>query len=322
MDDAEQLLPVYLRFVKGVIDSNDLPLNVSREILQESRDVRAIREGSTKKILGMIEDLATNKPDDFKLFWGAFGQVLKEGLGEDHANKDRIAKLVRYASTHNDTDEQNVSLTDYVARMKEGQDKIYYVSAESYEAAKNSPHLEIFRKKGVEVLIMADRVDEWALSYLHEFEGKQLVSVAKGDLDLGTLEDASEKAEQEKESGEFADLITRMKAALGDAVKDVRITFRLTDSPSCVVADDGAMSAHLARMLKAAGQNAPEAKPILEINPHHALVKRLKEESADSTRFEDWSRVLLDQATLAEGGHLENPAAFVRRVNSLLAAAA
>jgi molecular chaperone HtpG len=322
MDDAEQLLPVYLRFVKGVIDSNDLPLNVSREILQESRDVRAIREGSTKKVLGMIEDLATNKPDDFTLFWGAFGQVLKEGLGEDHANKDRIAKLVRYASTHDDSGEQKVSLADYVARMKDGQDKIYYVSAESYEAAKNSPHLEIFRKKGVEVLIMADRVDEWALSYLHEFEGKQLVSVAKGDLDLGQLEDESEKAEQEKESGEFADLIARMKASLGDAVKDVRVTFRLTDSPSCVVADDGAMSAHLARMLKAAGQNAPEAKPILEINPHHALVKRLKEDAADSARFDDWSRVLLDQATLAEGGHLENPAAFVRRMNTLLAASA
>ena len=320
MDDAEQLMPVYLRFVKGVIDSNDLPLNVSREILQESRDVRAIREGSTKKVLGMIEDLAANKPDDFKLFWAAFGQVLKEGLGEDHANKDRIAKLVRFASTHNDTDEENVSLADYIGRMKEGQDKIYYVTAESYAAAKNSPHLEVFRKKGVEVLILSDRVDEWALSFLHEFDGRELVSVSKGGLDLGKLEDESEKAEQEKESGEFADVIARMKAVLGEEVKDVRITLRLTDSPSCVVADDGAMSAHLARMLKAAGQKAPETQPILEINPHHPLIQKLKGESADSTRFDDWTRVLFDQATLAEGGQLDNPAAFVKRINTLLGA--
>ncbi len=322
MDDAEQLMPVYLRFIKGVIDSNDLPLNVSREILQESRDVKAIREGSTKKVLGMIEDLATNKPEEFAQFWKAFGQVLKEGLGEDHANKDRIAKLVRFASTHNEGDEQNVSLADYVARMKEGQDKIYYVTGESFTAAKNSPHLEIFKKKGVEVLILSDRVDEWALNFLHDFDGKELVSVAKGGLDLGQLEDASEKAEQEKESGEFADVVAKMKASLGDAVKDVRVTFRLTDSPSCLVADDGAMSANLARMLKAAGQQAPETKPILEINPHHALVTKLKEERADQTRFDDWTHVLFDQATLAEGGQLENPAAFVRRINSLLGAAA
>jgi molecular chaperone HtpG len=322
MDDAEQLMPVYLRFVKGVIDSNDLPLNVSREILQESRDVKAIREGSTKKVLGMIEDLAANKPDDFKTFWKAFGQVLKEGLGEDHANKDRIAKLIRFASTLADSDEETVSLADYVSRMKEGQDKIYYVIGESYTAARNSPHLEIFRKKGVEVLVLSDRVDEWALNFLHDFEGKELVSVAKGGLDLGALEDEAEKAEQEKESGEFADVLAKMKASLGDAVKDVRVTFRLTDSPSCLVADDGAMSGHLARMLKAAGQKAPESKPILEINPHHGLVMKLKEESADSTRFDDWSHVLLDQATLAEGGQLENPAAFVKRVNALLGAAA
>jgi molecular chaperone HtpG len=322
MDDAEQLMPVYLRFVKGVIDSNDLPLNVSREILQESRDVKAIREGSTKKVLGMIEDLAANKPADFAQFWKSFGQVLKEGLGEDQANKDRIAKLVRYASTHDDSDAETVSLADYVARMKEGQDKIYYVSGESFTAAKNSPHLEIFRKKGLEVLIMSDRVDEWALNFLHEFDGKELVSVAKGGLDLGKLEDESEKAEQEKESGEFADVVAKMKATLGDTVKDVRVTFRLTDSPSCIVADDGAMSANLARMLKAAGQSAPESKPILEINPHHALVVRLKEESADSARFDDWAHVLFDQATLAEGGQLENPAAFVKRINGLLSAGA
>ena len=322
MDDAEQLMPVYLRFVKGVIDSNDLPLNVSREILQESRDVRAIREGSTKRVLGMIEDLANNRPDDFRTFWKAFGQVLKEGLGEDQANKDRIAKLVRFASTTTDSEEQTVSLADYVARMKEGQDKIYYVTGETFTAAKNSPHLEIFRKKGVEVLIMSDRVDEWALGFLHEFDGRELVSVAKGGLDLGKLEDEFEKAEQEKESGDFADVVAKMKATLGDAVKEVRVTFRLTDSPSCLVADDGAMSANLARMLKAAGQNAPETKPILEINPHHALVAKLRQESADSARFDDLTQVLFDQATLAEGGQLENPAAFVRRVNALLTAGA
>ena len=322
MDDAEQLLPVYLRFVKGVIDSNDLPLNVSREILQESRDVKAIREGSTKKVLGMIEDLATNKPDAFAMFWKSFGQVLKEGLGEDHANKDRIAKLVRFASTLADTDEQVVSLAEYVGRMKEGQDKIYYVIGESFTAAKNSPHLEVFRKKGVEVLILSDRVDEWALNFLTKYEGKELVSVAKGGLDLGSLEDAAEKEEQQKEQGEFAEVLTRMKASLGDAVKEVRVTMRLTDSPSCLVADDGAMSGNLARMLKAAGQQAPESKPILEINPHHGLVMKLKAEPADSPRFDDWSHVLFDQATLAEGGQLENPAAFVKRINALLGASA
>ena len=326
MDDAEQLLPVYLRFVKGVIDSNDLPLNVSREILQESRDVKAIREGSTKKVLGMIEDLAANKPDDFAKFWKSFGQVVKEGLGEDHANKERLAKLVRFASTLADTEEQTVSLADYVGRMKEGQDKIYYVTGESFTAAKNSPHLEIFRKKGVEVLILSDRVDEWALSFLTEFDGKELVSVAKGGLDLGSLEDEAEKQEQAKESDEFAEVLSRMKVSLGDAVKEVRVTMRLTDSPSCLVADEGEMSGNLARMLKAAGQKAPETKPILEINPHHGLVMKLKAESAKgddgSSAFDDWSHVLLDQATLAEGGQLQNPAAFVKRINGLLGAGA
>jgi len=322
MDDAEQLMPVYLRFVKGVIDSNDLPLNVSREILQESRDVKAIREGSTKKVLGMIEDLAANKPDDFTTFWKAFGQVLKEGLGEDHANKDRLAKLVRYASTANEGDEQTVSLADYVSRMKDGQDKIYYVIGESFTAAKNSPHLEIFRKKGIEVLVMWDRVDEWALNFLHDFEGKELVSVAKGGLDLGKLEDEAEKQQQEAETGEFSEITAKMLTALGDKVKDVRVTFRLTDSPSCIVADDGAISGHLARLLKSAGQKAPEQKPILEINPHHALVQRLKSAGPDSPHFADWSWVLFDQAQLAEGGQLEDPAAFVKRINTLLAEAA
>ena len=321
MDDAEQLMPTYLRFVKGVVDSNDLPLNVSREILQESRDVKAIREGGTKKVLGMIEDLAANQPEDFAQFWKSFGQVLKEGLGEDHANKDRIARLVRYASTASDSEDQTVSLADYVARMKEGQDKIYYVTGETFAAARNSPHLEIFRKKGVEVLLLSDRVDEWALSFLTQFDGKELVSVAKGGLDLGALAD-EEKEAQEKESGEFAEVVARIKSALGDAVKDVRVTFRLTDSPSCLVADDGAISGNLARLLKAAGQKAPDTKPILEINPHHPLVRRLKEEGAKgdagSVRFDDWSHVLFDQATLAEGGQLDNPAAFVKRINALL----
>ncbi len=317
MDDAEQLMPTYLRFVKGVVDSNDLPLNVSREILQESRDVKAIREGGTKKVLGMIEDLAANKPEDFEQFWKSFGQVLKEGLGEDQSNRDRIAKLVRFASTATDGEEQTVSLADYVARMKEGQDKIYYVTGETFAAAKNSPHLEIFRKKGVEVLLLSDRVDEWALSFLTQYDGKDLVGVAKGGLDMGALAD-EEKLEQEKESGEFADVVARMKTALGDGVKDVRVTFRLTDSPSCLVSDDGAISGNLARLLKSAGQKAPESKPILEINPHHKLVQRLKREGPDSSRFDDWTHVLFDQATLAEGGQLDNPADFVKRVNALL----
>ncbi len=322
MDDAEQLMPAYLRFVKGVIDSNDLPLNVSREILQESRDVKAIREGATKKVLSMIEDLAASRPEDFAKFWKSFGQVLKEGIGEDLANKDRLAKLVRFASTANEGDEENVSLADYVARMKEGQDKIYYATGETFVAAKNSPHLEIFRKKGVEVLLMSDRVDEWALGFLHEFDGKELVSVAKGGLDLGQLEDEEEKKQQEAESGDFAPVVARMKTVLGDAVKDVRVTFRLTDSPSCLVSDEGAISGNLARLLKAAGQKAPDTKPILEVNPHHALLQRLKGEPDGSERFDDWSHVLLDQATLAEGGQLENPAAYVKRINALLTTAA
>ena len=319
MDDAEQLMPVYLRFVKGVIDSNDLPLNVSREILQESRDVKAIREGSTKRVLSMLEELANSeeqeKKDKYATFWKEFGQVLKEGVGEDAANKERLAKLLRFASTHNDSDVQNVSLADYVSRMKEGQDKIYYVTADSYAAAKNSPHLEIFRKKGVEVLLLTDRVDEWMLSFLTEFEGKELVSVAKGDLDLGKLEDEAEKKQKEETQAEYKDLLEKMKASLSDKAKDVRVTFRLTDSPSCLVADEDEMSNNLLRMLKAAGQNAPEAKPILEINPNHPLVQRLKYEDA---KFDDWTHVLFDQAMLAEGGTLSDPASFVKRLNEML----
>jgi molecular chaperone HtpG len=319
MDDAEQLMPIYLRFVKGIIDTSDLPLNVSREILQESRDIKAIREGSTKRILGLLEDLADaeeqEKKDKYASFWKEFGQVLKEGIGEDAPNKDRIAKLLRFASTHNDSDAQTVSLADYLSRAKEGQTKIYYVTADSYTAAKNSPHLEIFRKKGVEVLLLTDRVDEWMLSLLSEFEGKELASVAKGDLDLGTLEDEAEKKQHEETETQFKDLVEKMTTALADKAKEVRVTFRLTDSPACLVADDNELSGNLMRMLKAAGQAAPESKPILEINPDHPLVQRLKYEEA---KFTDWSHILFDQALLAEGGSLVDPASFVKRLNELL----
>lgn len=319
MDDAEQLMPVYLRFVKGVIDSNDLPLNVSREILQESRDVKVIREGSTKRILGMLEELANadeqEKKDKYANFWKEFGQVLKEGIGEDSANKERIAKLLRFASTHNETDTQNVSFGDYVARMKEGQDKIYYVTADSWMAAKNSPQLEIFRKKGVEVLLLTERVDEWMLSFLTEFDGKPLVSVAKGDLNLGQLEDDNEKKQKEETESEFKELVDKMKAALVEKAKDVRVTFRLTDSPACLVADEHELSGNLLRMLKAAGQAAPDMKPTLEINPHHPLIQRLKYEDA---KFNDWSSLLFDQSLLAEGGQLSDPAGFVKKLNDML----
>ena len=323
MDDAEQLMPVYLRFVKGVIDSADLPLNVSREILQESRDVRAIRDGSAKRVLSLLEELANSEDqaqkDKYTTFWSEFGQVLKEGIGEDAANKERIAKLLRFASTHNDSDVQNVSLADYVARMKEGQDKIYYVTAETYQAAKNSPHLEIFRKKGVEVLLLTDRVDEWMLSFLTEFEGTELASVAKGGLDLGQLENEAEKKQHEETQAEYKELVEKMKTALGDKAKEVRVTFRLTDSPACLVADENELSGNLVRMLKAAGQAAPESKPTLEINPDHPLVQRLKYEEA---LFDDWSHILYDQALLAEGGALADPASFVKRLNDMLLAMA
>lgn len=319
MDDAEQLLPTYMRFVKGVIDSSDLPLNVSREILQESRDVKAIRDGSTKRILSLLEELANSEDETernkYATFWKEFGQLLKEGIGEDAPNKERIAKLLRFASTHNSSDIQNVSLADYIARMKEGQSKIYYVTADNFVSAKNSPHLEIFKKKGIEVLLLSDRVDEWMLSYFNEFEGKQLVSVAKGDLDLGELENADEKKAQEETQSEYKDLLDKMKEALKDQAQDVRVTFRLTDSPACLVADQNAMSANLVRMLKAAGQNAPESKPILEINPDHPLVQRLKYEEA---KFNDWAHILFDQALLAEGGALSDPAEFVKRLNAML----
>jgi molecular chaperone HtpG len=319
MDDAEQLMPVYLRFVKGVIDSSDLPLNVSREILQESRDVKLIREGSSRRVLGMLEELADaeeqEKKDKYMVFWKQFGQVLKEGIGDDATNKERIAKLLRFASTHADSEEQTVSFADYIARMKEGQDKIYYVTAENYAAAKNSPHLEIFRKKGVEVLLMTDRVDEWMLSFMQDFEGKQLVSVAKGGLDLGALEDEAEKKQHEEVQTDYKELVEKMKTALASEAKDVRVTFRLTDSPACLVSDENELSGNLLRMLKAAGQNAPETKPILEINPDHPLVQRLKYEE---TKFDDWAHLLFDQAVLAEGGSLSDPTTFVKRMNEML----
>jgi molecular chaperone HtpG len=320
MDDAEQLLPAYLRFVRGVVDSGDLPLNVSREILQESKDVETIRKGCVNKVLCLLEDLAENQKDKYVVFWKEFGRVLKEGVGEDWANKERIAKLLRFASTNADTDEQAVSLADYVARMKDGQEKIYYITADTFAGAKNSPHLEIFRKKGIEVLLLSDRVDEWVGSNLTEFDGKPLASVAKGDLDLGKLAD-EDKIEQEKEAGEHKELVEKIGKSLGEQVKEVRVTFRLTSSPACLVADQHGMSANLERMLKAAGQPVPGSKPILEINPHHPLVQRLKYET-DEARFGDWSHILFDQALLAEGGQLDDPASFVKRLNELMLAMA
>jgi molecular chaperone HtpG len=319
MDDAEKLLPNYLRFVRGVIDSNSLPLNVSREILQESKDIESIRAGIVKKVLGLIEELSKKEDDEgkekFRIFYREFGQVLKEGVGEDYTNRERIAKLLRFVTTQSDTEEPTVSLDTYLHRMKEGQEKVYYVTADNLNAAKNSPHLEVFRKKDIEVLLLSDRVDEWLVTNLTEFEGKPLQSVAKGGLDLGSLEDETEKEEREKESSAYQELTEKMKAALSEQVKDVRVTFRLTESPACLVADTFDMGGNLERLLKSAGQKVQHAKPILEINPHHPMVQRLKSEVEN---FEDWSHILFDQALLAEGGQLEDPAAFVKRLNELL----
>ncbi|TIC79713.1 molecular chaperone HtpG [Crenobacter intestini] len=317
MEDANKLMPMYLRFVRGVIDSADLPLNVSREILQQSRDIDAIRAGCVKKVLGLLDDLAANDAEKYATFWQAFGQVLKEGVGEDFANKARIAKLLRFASTHEDGAEPKVSLADYVSRMQAGQDKIYYITADSRAAALGSPHLEVFRKKGVEVLLLTDRVDEWVTASLTEFDGKALVSVAKGALDLGELENEADKAAQKEAEEAARPLAERITALLGDAVKEVRPTARLTDSPACLVVGEHEMSAHLERLLKQAGQDVPHAKPVLEINPSHMLVKRLAAE-ADDARAADLAQVLFDQALLAEGGKLEDPAAFVHRINRLM----
>ena len=317
MEDAEKLMPQYLRFVRGVIDSADLPLNVSREILQDSRDVDAIKNGSVKKILGLLEELATDKPDDYAKFWDAFGRVLKEGVGEDFANKDKIASLLRFASTHAETAVQNVSLKDYISRMKPEQQAIYFITADSFAAAKNSPHLEIFRKKGIEVLLLSDRVDEWMLGNLTDFESQKLQSIAKGDLDLGGLESDTEKEIQKKIEEDAKTLLERVKTTLGNAVKEVRVTHRLTESPACLVAAAHDLSGNMARILKAAGQNAPESKPILELNPTHKLVKRLENETEES-KFSDLAHLVFDQALLAEGGQLDDPAAFVKRMNSLI----
>jgi molecular chaperone HtpG len=318
MEDTEKLMPQYLRFVRGVIDSADLPLNVSREILQSSKDIDTIRAASVKKVLGLLEEMAEQKPEQYQAFWNEFGRVLKEGPVEDASNRERIAGLLRFASTHTDTSVQSVSFKDYIARMKEAQQAIYYITADSFAAAQHSPHLEIFRKKGIEVLLLSDRVDEWMLGGLTEFDGKKLQSIAKGDLDLGALEDEQEKQAKKEVEESSKPLLEKIQNTLGERVKEVRVTHRLTDSPACLVAGENELSGNLARMLKAAGHQAPEMKPTLEVNPEHALVKRLQAES-EQAKFDDLAQLLFDQALLAEGGQLEDPASFVKRMNSLLA---
>jgi len=317
MDDAEHLMPNYLRFVKGVIDSDDLPLNVSREILQQNRVIDRIRGASVKKVLGRLESMAKDEPENYASFWNTFGKVMKEGPIEDYANRDAIAKLLRFASTLDDSAEQTVSLEDYIGRMKEGQDRIYYITAESHAAAKNSPHLELFRKKGVEVLLLSDRVDEWLAAHLTEFEEKKLQSVARGDLDLGGVDDKEEKEAKEKADKEFSDVIERIKKTLGETISDARMSERLTDSPSCLVLGEMDMSAQMQQILEAAGQYAPKAKPALELNPAHKLVTQLKD-IKDDEAFNDWTQLLFEQAKLAAGETLEDPAGFVKRVNRLL----
>jgi molecular chaperone HtpG len=317
MDDAEQLMPGYLRFIRGVVDSDDLPLNISREILQRNKQIDTIRNGSVKKVLAYLENMAKNEADTYAEFWNTFGNVLKEGPAEDFANRDKIAKLLRFASTDNDSDAQTVSFDDYLSRMKPEQEKIFYITAESYAAAKNSPHLELFKKKGIEVLLMTDRVDEWLMSHLTEYDGKPLVSVAKGELDLGNLEDKEEQEKIKQAEESYKDLLKRMQDTLGDKVKEVRISHRLTNSPSCMVVEQHDMAVSMQKILKQAGHQLPDIQPILEVNPDHLLVKRLNDET-DEKRFEDWSRILFDQALLSEGGQLDDPAAFVSRMNELL----
>lgn len=317
LEDKEKIMPNYLRFVRGVIDSNDLPLNVSRELLQGSKVVDQISKGSVKKVLGLLEGIAKNDGEKYLSFWQNFGPVLKEGLIEDHNNREQIAKLCRFATTQDDVAEQKISLDDYIGRMKEGQEKIYYVTADSHTAAKSSPHLEVFRKKGIEVLLLSDRVDQWVIGHLTEYEGKSLVSVAQGDLDLGKLEDKAEKKDLEKDQKAFKKLTERMHKVLEDVAEEVRVTHRLTDSPACLVSKSGAMDANMERLLKSMGQALPESKRVLEVNPHHPLVEKLQDVQ-DEDRFADWSRILFDQSVLAEGGHLEDPAGFTRRLNGLL----
>lgn len=317
MDDAEELLPLYLRFVKGVVDSSDLPLNVSRELLQNNRVIAGIKSATTKRVLDMLTKMAENDKESYQKFWDQFGMVIKEGPAEDFANKEKIAELLRFATTQTESQAQTASLDDYIARMKEGQDKIYYITAESYAAAKNSPHLEVFQDKGIEVLLLSDRIDEWLVSNLNEYKGKQLQSVAKGKLDLGELADADEAKEQEDLQKDFADVTVKVKAVLEGKVKDVVMTNRLKDSPSCIVTEDHDMGANIQRILKAAGQEIPNVLPVLELNPKHPLVTELN--SRGDAEFAQWCDILLNQAILAEGGHLENPAEYIKAVNALLA---
>lgn len=317
MDDAEQFLPLYLRFIKGVVDSNDLSLNVSREILQKDPNIDSMRSALTKRVLDMLGKIAKSEPENYTAFWKEFGQVIKEGPAEDFANREKIAKLLRFASTNTETAEQIHSLDDYVARIKEGQEKIYYIAAENFNTAKSSPHLEVFRKKGIEVLLLSDRVDEWLMSHLQEFEGKSFQDVGKGELDLGKLDSEEEKQAQEKVAEQLKPLLERVKTALGEEVSDVRITHRLTDSPACVVVGQFDMGAQMRRILESAGQKVPDAKPIFELNPEHPLVKKLETEASDS-RFGDLTHILFDQANLAEGAQLQDPAAYVQRLNKLL----
>ncbi|MDD2816545.1 MAG: molecular chaperone HtpG [Thiotrichaceae bacterium] len=319
MDDSEQLLPPYLRFIRGVIDSNDLPLNVSREILQHNKQIEAIRGGTVKKVLSTLENMAANEPEKYAIFWKEFGRVIKEGVLEDHGNREKIAKIMRFSTTHDDNPTPAISLDDYISRMKEGQEKIYYITAESFASAQHSPHMEIFRKKGIEVLLLAEQIDEWLVMHLTEYQGKSLQSVTKGQLDLGSLEDEAEKQEVEKAQDALKPLLDRLQAALVDKVKSVRITYRLTSSPACLVADDSGMDASLERLLKAAGQAIPSTKPIMEINPQHPLITALQEET-DEARFKDWALILCDQALLSEGAQLDDPAAFVSRLNNMLIA--
>lgn len=317
MEANEKLMPQYLRFVKGVIDSSDLPLNVSREILQDSKQVETIRSGSVKRILSSLEDLAKKKPEDYKKFWSQFGRVLKEGPAEDFSNKEKIASLLRFSSTYDESEDQSVSLQDYIDRMKPEQEAIYFITADSYAAAKNSPHLEIFKKKKIEVLLLGDRVDEWLVANLNEFNGKKLQSIAKGDLDLGKLEEEKEKEEKKKVEADAKTLVEKIKSSLGDRVKEVKVTHRLTDSPSCLVVGEHDISGNLERILKAAGQQTPENKPTLEINPKHALIQKL-DSFKDSSDFDEYASVIFDQAILAEGGQLEDPVSYVKRINQLL----
>ncbi len=318
MDDAEQFMPTYLRFIKGVLDSNDLPLNVSREILQDNKITAQLRKACTKRVLGMLAKMAKDEPEKYQSFWGEFGNVLKEGPAEDYAHKEEIAKLLRFASTHTDSDAQSVSLDDYLSRMKEKQDKIYYIIADNYLAASKSPHLELLRQKGVEVLLLWERIDEWLMNHLTEFDGKKFVSVTQGDLELGELEDDASRKQQEDLAKEHEGLVEKITKALGDKVKSVRVSHRLTSTPSCVVTDAHGMSSHMMRLMQAAGQKVPEQKFILEVNPEHALVQRLAN-VADETQFAEWSLLLLEQAQLAEQGGLADPASFVARINRLLA---